>query len=100
MRELAGDAEAYRAGEAPHGCIRVIVGCCSVVLDCAARMALRDKRAVSSAVEHYLDMVGVTGSNPVPPTTSGRGPKVIANSPAARRVFRFRRGVDTAPGGP
>src|SRR5690606_29244250 len=26
-------------------------------------------RAVSSAVEHYLDMVGVTGSNPVPPTT-------------------------------
>src|SRR5690606_20105833 len=25
--------------------------------------------AVSSAVEHYLDMVGVTGSNPVPPTT-------------------------------
>ena len=28
-----------------------------------------DLRAVSSAVEHYLDMVGVTGSNPVPPTT-------------------------------
>ena len=27
------------------------------------------QRAVSSAVEHYLDMVGVTGSNPVPPTT-------------------------------
>ena len=26
------------------------------------------RRAVSSAVEHYLDMVGVTGSNPVPPT--------------------------------
>ena len=25
--------------------------------------------AVSSAVEHYLDMVGVTGSIPVPPTT-------------------------------
>ena len=25
-------------------------------------------RAVSSAVEHYLDMVGVTGSNPVSPT--------------------------------
>lgn len=25
-------------------------------------------RAVSSVVEHYLDMVGVTGSNPVPPT--------------------------------
>jgi hypothetical protein len=29
------------------------------------------QRAVSSAVEHYLDMVGVTGSNPVPPTTFG-----------------------------
>ena len=27
------------------------------------------KRAVSSAVEHYLDMVGVTGSIPVLPTT-------------------------------
>jgi hypothetical protein len=26
-------------------------------------------RAVSSAVEHYLDMVGVTGSIPVPPTS-------------------------------
>ncbi len=26
-------------------------------------------RAVSSAVEHYNDTVGVTGSNPVPPTT-------------------------------
>ena len=25
-------------------------------------------RAVSSAVEHYVDIVGVTGSNPVPPT--------------------------------
>ena len=25
-------------------------------------------RAVSSVVEHYLDMVGVTGSNPVPRT--------------------------------
>ena len=29
--------------------------------------ALRS-RAVSSVVEHYLDMVGVTGSNPVPRT--------------------------------
>jgi hypothetical protein len=29
-------------------------------------------RAVSSVVEHYLDMVGVTGSNPVPRTTSVR----------------------------
>jgi hypothetical protein len=25
-------------------------------------------RAVSSAVEHYVDIVGVTGSIPVPPT--------------------------------
>gem|GEM_PF-5986661 len=28
----------------------------------------RLKWVVSSAVEHYLDMVGVTGSIPVPPT--------------------------------
>ena len=28
------------------------------------------ERAVSSVVEHYLDMVGVTGSNPVPRTIS------------------------------
>ena len=34
--------------------------------------------AVSSVVEHYLDMVGVTGSIPVPPTIpqmSGAGPE-------------------------
>ena len=31
-------------------------------------LAVKTRRAVSSAVEHYLDMVGVTGSNPVPPT--------------------------------
>ena len=30
-------------------------------------------RARSSAVEHYLDMVGVTGSIPVAPTTSHPG---------------------------
>ena len=34
-----------------------------------ARLISGTSRAVSSAVEHYLDMVGVTGSNPVPPTT-------------------------------
>jgi hypothetical protein len=28
----------------------------------------QSKWVVSSAVEHYLDMVGVTGSIPVPPT--------------------------------
>ena len=36
-------------------------------------------RAVSSVVEHYLDTVGVTGSNPVPRTsfsTNKYGPKV------------------------
>src|SRR3546814_2404278 len=33
------------------------------------RLEFTALRAVSSAVEHYLDMVGVTGSNPVPPTT-------------------------------
>ena len=35
----------------------------------ASFRAARTRWAVSSAVEHYLDMVGVTGSNPVPPTT-------------------------------
>jgi hypothetical protein len=34
----------------------------------AALAACTRAGAVSSAVEHYLDMVGVTGSNPVPPT--------------------------------
>jgi hypothetical protein len=35
-------------------------------------MRARHRQAwvVSSAVEHYLDMVGVTGSIPVPPTIS------------------------------
>ena len=38
-------------------------------LYCAARAAWPRRRAVSSAVEHYLDMVGVTSSILVPPTT-------------------------------
>jgi hypothetical protein len=33
-------------------------------------IAVKRAGAVSSAVEHYLDMVGVTGSIPVPPTRS------------------------------
>ena len=36
-------------------------------------LAVKTRRAVSSAVEHYLDMVGVTGSNPVPPTNKNKG---------------------------
>ena len=32
-------------------------------------MCSAKKRAVSSVVEHYLDTVGVTGSNPVSRTT-------------------------------
>jgi hypothetical protein len=32
----------------------------------------RQQWVVSSAVEHYLDMVGVTGSIPVPPTIFSR----------------------------
>jgi hypothetical protein len=36
--------------------------------------------AVSSVVEHYLDTVGVTGSNPVSRTTF---------SPALQRLSRF-----------
>jgi hypothetical protein len=36
---------------------------------CAARVpSINARRAVSSAVEHYLDMVGVTSSILVPPT--------------------------------
>ena len=33
-------------------------------------------RAVSSAVEHYVDIVGVTGSIPVPPTIEISGPGI------------------------
>ncbi len=42
-----------------------------------------EKRAVSSAVEHYLDMVGVTGSNPVPPTTRRVVPEQAREFPLA-----------------
>ena len=34
-----------------------------------APFTIQPDRALSSAVEHYLDMVGVTGSIPVAPTT-------------------------------
>src|SRR5690606_25493900 len=40
----------------------------STPLSCPAPAGPPAARAVSSAVEHYLDMVGVTGSIPVPPT--------------------------------
>ena len=36
--------------------------------------------AVSSAVEHYVDIVGVTGSIPVPPTTGFTAPHYGVNS--------------------
>ena len=38
---------------------------------------MRARRAVSSAGEHYLDMVGATGSIPVPPTIYINGLDVI-----------------------
>ena len=41
--------------------------------------------AVSSAVEHYLDMVGVTGSIPVLPTRHRSG---AGNRPVAKSVQR------------
>src|SRR4249919_166963 len=49
--------------------------------------------AVSSAVEHYLDMVGVTGSNPVPPTilsgmNAGRMDRRLPRPPPAGGLFR------------
>src|SRR5690606_2427397 len=51
--------------------------------------------AVSSAVEHYLDMVGVTGSNPVPPTTRCVDRRVPAPSlwerPRSRTLFARKR---------
>jgi hypothetical protein len=47
-------------------------GCCRqpmAAVYCAARVpSINARRAVSSAVEHYLDMVGVTSSILVPPT--------------------------------
>ncbi len=39
---------------------------------CTRQRLVNEAGAVSSAVEHYLDMVGVTGSKPVPPTTRWR----------------------------
>ena len=42
-------------------------------------------RARSSAVEHYVDIVGVTGSNPVAPTMAFRG---RFRRPAGARVSR------------
>ncbi len=51
---------------------------------CAYRQSfaiLRGSRAVSSAVEHYLDMVGVTSSILVPPTNTDE----TARSSGSRR---------------
>ncbi len=40
---------------------------------CSFEQAGNGGRAVSSAVEHYVDIVGVTGSIPVPPTIEAAG---------------------------
>src|SRR5690606_6042132 len=64
--EPVGSARRRRCGSGAAGAtksIRTLVGARFV------RLQFAPLRAVSSAVEHYLDMVGVTGSNPVPPTT-------------------------------
>lgn len=64
-----------------HGCLRS-----SAKVEFAPLQ--RANRAVSSAVEHYLDMVGVTGSNPVPPTT------------LSQRGTFVRQPSSISPGGP
>ena len=45
--------------------------------------------AVSSAVEHYVDIVGVTGSIPVSPTIARKGTKqhTGANGAATQRKW-------------
>lgn len=47
-------------------------------------------RARSSAVEHYVDIVGVTGSIPVAPTSSGRSPRPAPNG--ASRAAKTGKG--------
>ena len=54
--------------------------------------------ARSSAVEHYLDMVGVTGSIPVAPTNNRRKRRIARRSETAIRLFRFRPGRPRHPG--
>src|SRR5690606_26253340 len=54
-------------------------------------------RAVSSAVEHYLDMVGVTGSNPVPPTTQPCRRRGSTNEARGATWTLPRPTVDTRP---
>jgi hypothetical protein len=57
----------------------------SLVLDNCALI----KRAVSSVVEHYLDTVGVTGSNPVSRTRAPRRrtPRNTAKYAEKRRLW-------------
>jgi len=40
----------------------------TVIFDPIEKIRFRVRAKASPAVEHYLDMVGATGSNPVPPT--------------------------------
>ncbi len=52
----------------------------------------RNARAVSSAVEHYLDMVGVTSSILVPPTNYYSRNKLLDKEPGlTRRAFFARK---------
>src|SRR6516164_576270 len=52
-------------------------------------------RARSSAEEHYLDMVGVTGSIPVAPTTAGSPDPLQAIAPQACAVVQVKRALGT-----
>ena len=54
---------------------------------------IMSKRAVSSAVEHYVDIVGVTGSIPVPPTI------FAASGPAGGFRISRRTGRSAPPEG-
>ena len=51
------------------------------------------RRAVSSVVEHYVDIVGVTSSNLVPPTNqiipAGHKVKWVINSPHKEGIYTF-----------
>ena len=63
-------------------------GCRDTLRAPCSRAFMAANRAVSSAVEHYLDMVGVTGSNPVPPTR-------LINDSACQAVNRIVIGKNT-----
>src|SRR5210317_118866 len=54
-------------------------------------------RAVSSAVEHYVDIVGVTGSIPVPPTIGTIPCQTNKGAPPRREKEKTHEGQEFAP---